>query len=107
MNNVKVLKCNTDGSIIEKTGIVEENDYVVLKRIWTNNTKEIMREWTCDEYIRSNPNDRILIQEYAGEYFVEAELHCVEYRKIFVRNKNGVKLSSFISCFDYSKDNKK
>ena len=104
MNKVQILKCNTDGTKTSETGLTRKTDYTVLERVWVRSDGTIVRQWTPDEYLKNDPKRNIIIRDNIGGVFIDIDAHCIEFRKVFVRNNHGVKLASFIETVDYSKD---
>ena len=104
LDKVKILRFNTDGTQMLQTGITRKIDYTVLERVWVRSDGTILRQWTPDEYLKNDPKRNIVIRDNIDGVFIDVDAHCIEFRKVFARNKYGVKLASYIKTVDYSKD---
>lgn len=81
-------------------------DGETVLRWWETSNGETIREWTVDEYIRWNPEDKKILPYKIDGKTINVEAHCVEARRTFAA-KNGQRLVAFEGRIDYSKDSNK
>lgn len=100
------IECKTDGTITKETFTSNEENYEILYRQWATSDGAKIREWTVDEYIRTNPNKNIILPFKIDNREINVEAHCQELRQIYAK-KDGKKCVSFCKSINYPlKDNK-
>lgn len=103
---IRQICMNGTEVVSDVTAESNTDDYEIIGRVWVRNDGEPIREWTAEEYINCNPNRMKIMPVKIGNMTLKMEAHCQELRRQIARNKNGVKLFSFITVFDYQKQTK-
>lgn len=67
---------------------------------WKTSNGETIREWTVDEYIRWNPEDKKILPYKIDGKTINVEAHCVEIRRIYATHK-GRKTMCFFDWIEY------
>lgn len=100
---IVIIKHKTDGSVEREMAKVDEH-YEVMIRYWETSGGDQIREWTADEYINWNPQDKKIIPYKIADKTIDVEAHCLEIQNVYA-TKNGKRVTSFFNKVDYSKDN--
>lgn len=77
------------------------NDYEIMRRIWVRSDGEFIREWTIDEYIRHNPENKIILRIDVNGSSIEVLAHCIEDQRVFARNNQNNRVLEFNKCIEY------
>ena len=78
-------------------------DSETVLRWWETSNGETIREWTVDEYIRWNPEDKKILPYKIDGKTINVEAHCVEIRRIYATHK-GRKTMCFFDWIEYCRD---
>lgn len=106
VNTIKNISQNIRELPSAKPPKETNGDCEIVLRWWETSNGETIREWTIDEYVRWNPENKKILPYKINDNTINVETHCVEIRRTFA-TKNGQRLVPFESRIDYSKDNNK
>lgn len=99
---VVLVECDANGNMKREEYEVVSEENEILLRCWKTSNGETIRDWSCNEYIRWNPENKKVLPFKIGDKTIDVEAHCCEFQRVYAIDKNGEKHSSFIQCVDYS-----